>query len=88
MHRHDGSNGARARAARIRADHDLEATHLDSMGRRSAALEAQETTLHRHSSLAPFAAFVKRIAPSRRRSTGTIGDAPPLTSSAPDVTSV
>ena len=36
MYRHDGSNGARARSARIRSDHDDEATQLDSMARRSA----------------------------------------------------
>jgi hypothetical protein len=39
MHRHDGSNSARARSARIRADHDYEATQLDSMRRRTSTLE-------------------------------------------------
>jgi hypothetical protein len=37
MHHHDGSDGARARSARIRADHDYEATHLDAMRSRGAA---------------------------------------------------
>jgi hypothetical protein len=37
MQRHDGSDGARARSARIRAAHDYEATHLDAMRCRSAA---------------------------------------------------
>jgi hypothetical protein len=32
---HDGSNGCRARAARIRTAHDYEATELDSMRRRT-----------------------------------------------------
>jgi hypothetical protein len=40
MYREDGSNGARARSARIRASHDGEATQLDSMRRRSATLDA------------------------------------------------
>jgi hypothetical protein len=39
MHRHDGSDSARARSARIRADHDYEATRLDSMRRRSSTNE-------------------------------------------------
>jgi hypothetical protein len=39
MHHHDGSNGARARSARIRAAHDCEATQLDSMRRRANTLE-------------------------------------------------
>jgi hypothetical protein len=34
-----GSNGARARSARIRSSHDYEATELDSMWRRARALE-------------------------------------------------
>jgi hypothetical protein len=38
---HDGSNGARARSARIRASHEYEATQLDSMRRNAAALETQ-----------------------------------------------
>jgi hypothetical protein len=32
---HDGSNGSRARASRIRSSHDYEATELDSMRRRT-----------------------------------------------------
>lgn len=40
MH-HDGSNGARARSARIRSSHDHEATKLDSMRRNAAARDAQ-----------------------------------------------
>jgi hypothetical protein len=39
--RHDGSNGARARSARIRTSHDYEATKLDSMRRNAAARDAQ-----------------------------------------------
>jgi hypothetical protein len=33
---HDGRHGARARSAQIRRSHDLEATELDSMRRRTA----------------------------------------------------
>lgn len=40
MH-HDGSNGARARSARIRSSHDYEATKLDSMRRNAAVRDAQ-----------------------------------------------
>ena len=36
MHPYDSGYGSRARSARIRADHDDEATHLDSMRRRAA----------------------------------------------------
>jgi hypothetical protein len=35
----DGRNGARARSARIRTSHDYEATQLEEMRSRSAALE-------------------------------------------------
>jgi hypothetical protein len=38
MDRHDGSNSARARSARIRTQHDDEATHIESMQRRTNAL--------------------------------------------------
>ena len=38
MDRHDGSNSARARSARIRTEHDDEATHLESMRSRTNAL--------------------------------------------------
>jgi hypothetical protein len=38
---HDGSNGARARSARIRAAHDGEANELESMRRRGAASAAR-----------------------------------------------
>ena len=31
MHRHDGSTGARARSAQIRAAHDYEANRLEAM---------------------------------------------------------
>jgi hypothetical protein len=37
----DGRNSARARSARIRAEHDYEANELDAMQRRSAALEGR-----------------------------------------------
>jgi hypothetical protein len=37
----DGSNSARARSARIRAEHDYEANELEAMQRRSAAFEAR-----------------------------------------------
>jgi hypothetical protein len=36
MPHNDGSNGARARSARIRAAHEYEATELDAMCRRRA----------------------------------------------------
>jgi hypothetical protein len=39
MRYHDGSQSAVARAARIRHTHDMEATLLDSMHRRSELLE-------------------------------------------------
>ena len=39
MRHHDGSHSAVARAARIRHAHDMEATWLDSMHRRSELLE-------------------------------------------------
>jgi hypothetical protein len=38
-----GQNGARARSSRIRSAHDHEATTLDSMRRRSQALQEQPT---------------------------------------------
>ena len=40
MQRFDGSQGARARSARIRSAHDDEATRLDSMARRTASADA------------------------------------------------
>jgi hypothetical protein len=40
MHDHDHDHGIRARAARIRAAHDREATRLEEKRRRSAELEA------------------------------------------------
>jgi hypothetical protein len=40
MH-NDGQSGARARSARIRSAHDDEATTLDSMRRRTQALQQQ-----------------------------------------------
>jgi hypothetical protein len=39
MRHHDGAHSAVARAARIRHAHDMEATWLDSMHRRSDLLE-------------------------------------------------
>jgi hypothetical protein len=42
--RRDGSDSARARSARIRASHDYEATHLDSMRRNT--LEQPEPKPH------------------------------------------
>lgn len=59
MH-HDGSNGARARSARIRSSHDYEATKLDSMRRNTAARDAQP----------PRASLLMRMASVFRRSRG------------------
>jgi uncharacterized protein involved in exopolysaccharide biosynthesis len=41
MHDHDHDHGIRARAARIRAAHDREATRLEEKRRRAAELEAE-----------------------------------------------
>ena len=41
MHDHDYDHGIRARAARIRAAHDREATRLEEKRRRAAELEAE-----------------------------------------------
>jgi hypothetical protein len=43
MHDHDHDHGIRARAARIRAAHDDEATRLEERRRRSAQLEAERS---------------------------------------------
>jgi hypothetical protein len=43
----DGRNGARARSARIRASHDYEATQLEEMRLRSAAIESRPALLRR-----------------------------------------
>lgn len=75
MHRHDGSDGARARASRIRADHDLEATHLDSLRRRSDDHERRR----RRSPHATIAALIARITTRQRRHGDEAVDAPPVT---------
>jgi hypothetical protein len=56
----DGRNSARARSARIRASHDYEATHLESMRRRT-----QETgeTEPRVRLLARLAAALRGLRP-------------------------
>jgi hypothetical protein len=59
MH-HDGSNGARARSARIRSSHDYEATRLDSMRRNAAARDVH----------APRASLLMRMASVFGRSRG------------------
>jgi hypothetical protein len=47
----DGRNSARARSARIRASHDYEATQLEEMRRRSAAIESCPGLLRRLSAV-------------------------------------
>ena len=60
MHHHDGGNGARARAARIRSSHDYEATQLDTMRRGTLALEE---TVERPSFRARTRATLGRLRP-------------------------
>jgi hypothetical protein len=48
---HDGSNGARARSARIRATHDNEATRLDSMRRNATEQPSRASLMTRVASL-------------------------------------
>jgi hypothetical protein len=66
MYRHDGSDSARARSARIRADHDYEGTHLESMQRRTSALgERAERASRWRACAAPLARLTRRHAVSR-----------------------
>jgi hypothetical protein len=67
MHNHDGSNGARARSARIRAGHDFEATQLDSMRRRTPASAARP---ERASLVARMSATLARVTGGRARDRG------------------
>jgi hypothetical protein len=63
---HDGGNSARARSARIRAGHDYEATHLDSMQRRGSALEQRAERVSRwRACAAPLARLTRGPAVSR-----------------------
>jgi hypothetical protein len=73
MYRDDGSNGSRARSARIRAGHDGEATHLDAMRRRSAALDDTTGRVRRWRS--PTALIVRLI--GRRALHDDVGTAEP-----------
>jgi hypothetical protein len=66
MYRHDGSNGARARSARIRSDHDYEATQLDSLARRSATPGGQSERVRWWRS--PAVAFIRLVARHATRS--------------------
>jgi hypothetical protein len=66
MYSHDGSNGARARSARIRADRDYEATQLESMQPRTSALEERaERVSWWRACAAPLARLTRRHAVSR-----------------------
>ena len=66
MYRHDGSDGARARSARIRSEHDYEATQLDSLARRSAARESESGRVRGWGS--PAVAIIRLIARHATRS--------------------
>lgn len=66
MYRHDGSDGARARSARIRSEHDYEATQLDSLARRSGARDGESGRVRGWG--APAVAIIRLIARHATRS--------------------
>jgi hypothetical protein len=71
--RHDGSNSARARSARIRVAHDDEANQLDSMHRNAAAVE-----LRNQSRVSPIARVASFLARARTASASPRGSAPTI----------
>jgi hypothetical protein len=66
MYRHDGSNSARARSARIRTEHDDEATQLESMRRRTSTLGERDERVGWWRAGAATLARVARRAGTRR----------------------
>jgi hypothetical protein len=68
MYRHDGSNSARARSARIRTEHDYEATQLESMRRRTSELGERAERVHWwRAAAASLARMARRPGTSRMR---------------------